>query len=83
MRMKMKEQINKFLECFNSIENKTNPRFSNKKIESLTFNPEFHNALIENKYISLEDTKYKGYDLVVDNEEDADYWGMFLKVINK
>lgn len=77
--MKIKEQIKLFFKYFNSIENNTNTKFPNSQIQSLNFNREFYNALIKDNYLSADDTTFKGYDFIIEDDEDADYWGFFMK----
>lgn len=53
----MKEQIKLFLKYFLSIEDGSNEKIKNSKIDSLVFSPQFLNAFIKAQYINKEEIK--------------------------
>lgn len=75
----MKEQIKMFLKYFLSIQDGTNERIRNSRVKSVVFNPKFHAALIKAQYIKSDDVRFRGYPFSIDDNDGADYWGLFLE----
>lgn len=79
----MNTEIMMFLKYFLTIENGTNEKITNSKINSIVFNPKFHKSLIKAGYLDKDDKTFRGYPFEIDYNKYADYWGMMLSPKNK